>query len=292
MRRFWIILIISLTFCANVLAKEKLDNNFHGISGSLLINLQNIFKAKQQALQKLDTEKIVAFYNEAPNEITKILEPFGYFNVKVQPKIFRRGNVWYADYYITLNRPVKITAIDLKIFGSGAQNSLLQKLPQNVPIKVGNILEIEKYEDTKKMLFNTAENLGYLNAALLKKEIRINLINYSAEITLYFDTGVRYYFGKAIFSKTSFSKKFLEKFLNFQENEPYSSAKVEELRDTLSNSSFFQEVFITPNISLNKSRIVPLNINLTPRKSRQYSFGLGYGTDTGIRGLFGVEFRH
>lgn len=292
MRRFWIILIISLTLCANAFAKEKLNNNFHGISGTLLTNVQNTFKTKQEALQKLDTEKINTFYDEAPDEIKKALEPFGYFNIKIKSKIFRRGNVWYADYYITLNRPVKITSIDLKIFGNGAQNDLFQKIPHNLPMKVGDVLEVDKYEATKKLLFDTAGNLGYLNASLLKKEIRINLANYSAQITLYFDTGVRYYFGTAVFSKTPFSETFLRKFLNFKENEPYSSAKVDELRDTLSNSSFFQEVFITPEVSLDKSHTVPLKINLTPRKARQYSFGLGYGTDTGIRGLFGVEFRH
>jgi translocation and assembly module TamA len=51
-------------------------------------------------------------------------------------------------------------------------------------------------------------------------------------------------------------------------------------------------VNVTPDIKKNQQLTVPIKTEIKVRKRNQYSVGLGYGTDTGIRGSLGYDRRH
>lgn len=287
-----ICIICSFIWLISAQAKISLTNRVVGITGSALTNVESLLQSQQESLGGLTPEKISTFYQEIPNQIKTALAPYGYFTPIIRSEIFQRGENYYINYFIKLGSSVKIKKINFTVSGEGSNDPQFKAIENNFPLRVGDILETDKYEAVKKLLFDTAANTGYLDAVLHKKEIKVDLANLSAEITLSFDTGMRYYFGNINFSKSPFSEKFLNKFSNFKSGEPYSNKKVEQFHDILSNSNFFQEVVLDKNGIEKNGHFIPVNVDLIPKKSRQYSFGLGYGTDTGVRGLLGLELRH
>lgn len=104
-----------------------------------------------------------------------------------------------------------------------------------------------------------------------------------------------------------YSNGFLRRFLPFHKGELYTSAKIEQLKNNLTNSNFFIKSSVEPRISTAQNYPnfvetglnpvadcynIPIEINITPPKAKQYEFGIGFGTDTGLRGRAGMERRH
>lgn len=264
-----------------------------GISDPLLASVTKQLDAKmQEIVLPLTADKVALFYHTAPKAIDEFLQAQGYFKAQVKTQLTHTGDKWNATYQINCGPLLRITQLDLKVSGS-KDNAALQQVLRSFPLKVGDVFRVETYSAAKQFLFNCAPQFGYLAAILVKKQVAIDLEKYTAHIVLEFDFGPRYKFGAINFSPTPFSQSFLQRFLSFRPGEWYSSGKVKNLQEAFNNSNFFAEVTVTPDVTHStKNKEVPISANLTPRKARQYNFGVGFGTDTGVRGLLGLELRH
>ncbi|MCK4609328.1 MAG: BamA/TamA family outer membrane protein, partial [Gammaproteobacteria bacterium] len=60
-------------------------------------------------------------------------------------------------------------------------------------------------------------------------------------------------------------------------------------QDNFNSSGLFTNVSLSTAPDKAQNLQVPLQVNVTPHKSKQYNFGLGYGTDTGARGNVGFD---
>ena len=286
---FIILMCIALSSNATPTLKFKIS----GINKEFLTSITARLQLKQEAITNYNDDSINTFYREAPQEISKALETFGYFkSIVTSSALKHRRNKWEGYYSIKLGPPLKITTIDLKILGAGASDQNILKRLSNIPIKKGDVFRVDKYNAAKQFLFDLADSYGYTTAFLSTKEVQIDLENNTATIILHFDTDLQYYFGDTTFSVPFFSTVFLAKFLPYKTGDLYSSKKIYELHEALSNSNYFQKVSVIPQIAKNQLHKIPVDVTLTPRKAKQYNFGVGYGTDTGFRGSAGLDMRY
>lgn len=286
---FIALLLLVVTSEASPILKFK----FMGLSSELQSNVIARLQLKQNEIISYSDAEINNFYNQSPSEIAKALEPYGYFKAKVSaPRITHNKNKWEGAYNVVLGPAVQIVAIDLQILGPGATNSAFMKKLADFPLKKGEVFQADKYNAAKQFLFDLAATNGYVAAYLAHKEVQIDLENNIAKIRLDFATGPQYYFGETTFVAPYFSQKFLRRFLPYKQNEVYSSTKISQLHEALTNSNFFQEITVNPKIGKNNLYQVPVEVTVVPRKARQYNFGVGYGTDTGARASVGLELRH
>jgi len=163
------------------------------------------------------------------------------------------------------------------------------KLEKKYPIKEGEIFASEDYSKAKDKLYEVAERRGYIKARWEEHTVLIDEENHSAKIKLNLDTGARYYFGPITFEESRLHPDFLQRYVRFKEGAPYSTSQLIELQESLNQSAYFQRVSIHPQRKKVKDSRIPINIQLVPRKSRLYTFGIGFGTDTGARTSFSWE---
>ena len=285
---FFLLIISSPSY-----GKTTFNNYFTGISGPILENVKKQITTQQEEFEKLTPKAINTYYNEdAPKEIAEALKPFGYFQAKITIKLTQKNDNWNATFDIRPGIPVKITAIDTKISGEGANEKVFKRFIEKNPLKLGSILETEQYKAFKQRFFDLSLGNGYFKSEIEKNTIQINLKKHSARIILYFNTGVHYKIGKISFPKIKLAESFLRRFLTFKEGDFYSAKKILETQENLNNSNYFNLTTVTPDTKLLTSNTVPVEVNLVPRKSKQYDFGVGFGTDTGIRGILGMELRY
>jgi translocation and assembly module TamA len=83
---------------------------------------------------------------------------------------------------------------------------------------------------------------------------------------------------------SALAQDFLARFTGFETGAPYRAEDLLELQSKLNNSNYFSTVVVEPRVDLATHDEVPVEVSLEPRKPHRYSFGLGYGTDTGPRG--------
>ncbi len=286
MKKIFYISICTLLLIATscyVFASEKYHFEINGVSGDARKNVETHLETlKSSAFTKQE------FLQQAPEQIRKALQPFGYFKTSVTTEIANTSNFHFA---INLGPILKISNVDVKLNGIGKDNLEIKKYIDQFPLQPGQTLEIDRYNKTKDQLFQILHDQGFLKAVLEKKEIRVNLKKYTASIILHIDTGPRYYFGHVLFNENPFSKAFLQRFVTIKENEPYSSQKLLKFKTDLINSHYFQQVEAIPDIDQAERNHLPIKVSLTPPKSQRYDIGIGYGTFTGPRLTLGTDFR-
>lgn len=231
-------------------------------------------------------------HSKAEEDIQQALQPYGYYQSNIEANLTQTdAQSWVARYQIERGPPIRIANVIVDILGDGADDPAFQELVAKKPFKKGNILVQPRYEEFKQALQFLATQRGYFDARLLTQALRINLEQQEARVILRFDTGKRYRFGQIDFSDTALAPDFLRRYLKFQPGDPYTTDELLTFQSDLINSDYFKRVTVNAPVEEAKDSRIPVDVNLVMNDSRQLSFGLGYGTDTGVRGRIGYEYR-
>ncbi|OGT30912.1 MAG: hypothetical protein A3E87_07990 [Gammaproteobacteria bacterium RIFCSPHIGHO2_12_FULL_35_23] len=290
--RFYFIGILLLIACTSSLASQNLEFDITGLTDDPLKNALKHLQILVKTAGTLTPTLINQLYQAGPQEVQESIKPFGFFKSTITHKqLTHEGNNWVAHYTINPSEPLRITNINIKIAGPGNQNLKINKTLVHLPIAPGQIFNVPDYNKTKNKLLDSAERQGYIKAKISNDKILIDLSAYTCIIDLTLDTGTRYYFGPTFFNPNPLSDKFLQRYVSYQQGEPFSSQKLLNLQTALSDSGYFESVGVEPQIEQTKIYQVPIKVTVTPNKRRRYQFGLGYGTITGPRITTGILWR-
>ena len=272
----------------------KLKISVSGVKGELKTNVYaNLSLQQRQAGNTvLDEQTIRRLHRKAEKEIRIALQPFGYYKPTITSKLTPTKEGWLASYQIKPGPPIKLSRVEISIHGAGKNDPALKKWRDGFPLRKGDILRQQAYEDAKSELLQLLQERGYLERKLEQHEILVDLKSYKATIALSVNTGPRYRFGEVEFQQDILKESMLRRYLPFKTDEPYDANKLLKLQRALSNSGYYQRIDIQPLLDQARDEKIPITVVLEPRKPTRYTTGLGYGTDTGPRISFGIERRY
>jgi translocation and assembly module TamA len=287
------VMLLLLLGTASAFAADAVDVLVDGVEEPLHRNVLLHLSIEQQKNDPdLTLGRIRALHARAPNEIRAALQPFGYYRPQIEAKLVRQDDSWRAHYRIKPGPQMTITTLDLRISGDGATDPEFARLRADAPIKQGGPLNHAQYENTKSALQNLAVERGYFDAQMPRHDLHIDLDAYTSKIVLHFDTGPRYRFGPVSFEHMeALREDLLRRYVPFKPGEPFSNTKLLVFQRALNDSDYFQQVEVRPRHDLAEGLEVPVEVRQTLRKPDKYSLGLGYGTDTGMRGKVAWERR-
>jgi translocation and assembly module TamA len=263
-----------------------------GISGELLANVLAYLSIEQQKFDPNLTElQLQRLHQRATEEITKALQPFGYYDPQIHGSLQHNNDRWVARYDVDPGPPVHVAGIDIRIEGDGKNDPDFRAVAASFPLHRNDVLNQPLYEKGKQNLQRFASEHGYFDFKWLKSEIAVDPTTHTAAVTLLIDSGPRYYFGKVDFKQDILRPSLLQRFVPFKTGDPYNTTQLLNLQSALIDSNYFRNVEINPRRDLSKNRQVPIEVDLVPRDKHLYTIGVGYGTDTGARGKLGWENR-
>jgi translocation and assembly module TamA len=180
--------------------------------------------------------------------------------------------------------------VKVALIGQGSEEKRLLRLLASFPLKKGDVLLQQKYEEAKAALSSRAQDLGFLDATFSRHEIRIAPTAVTATIELVLDTGEQYYFGgTSIEGASEYPDSFLRRHLTYRSGELFSYTRLGETQRNFSNSERFKEVLIIPEKPAADAFRVPVSVQLKAGPRISLRPGIGYGTDSGAR--FTVRYR-
>jgi translocation and assembly module TamA len=226
------------------------------------------------------------FQEDIPKQAGEALEPFGYYDAKIGTILQKPSeNEYRLLVKITPGRPVTIQEISIRLRGPGANENALKRIANSFRLGKGDILVHSSYERGKGRLQSKAQELGYLDATFPVHEILVSRAEASARIALELDTGPQYRFGETLFTGApQYPERFLQRYLEYKSGEIFSEKKIGQSQINLSVSDRFKGVFLTPEREEAHDSIMPVLAQLSPLPRRRLRPGIGYGTDTGVRG--------
>jgi len=289
-----IILISFLTcFATPLSAAEPIEVVVEGLEGDVLKNVRDMLVLPYGLIQegKVDRLWLERFGRQADEKILTAMEPYGYYSARVTTTIEEvSAGAYRLRISVIPGEPVRVKEVELAMHGPGADEEPLMRQATAFPLKKGDVLLQQRYEEAKGELISRAQELGYLDADFAVHEIRIAKTTSTADIRVELETGSRYFFnGARIEGGSDYPEEFVRRYLAFKPGEAFSYARLGETQLNFTNSERFREVNITPEKAEARDFHVPVLVQLKPAPSRSLRQGIGYGTDTG--GRFNVRYR-
>jgi translocation and assembly module TamA len=259
-----------------------------GLSGDELLNVEAALKLPEGLIKdgKVDRIWLTRFERQAPDKVKEALQVFGYYQPDISVALEATEKVRYKLHIqVRKGDPVIINKVSISIEGAGSSEAALTELINRVPLHQGDILRQDKYEELEERIKNKAVALGYLDADFSVHTIKVTLEALSAEINLVLQTGRPYYFGDISFEGLPlYPVSFLQRYLDFKTGDRFSYEKIAKTQFNLIGADRFKEVTVNPLKDQTKDGHVPIEIRLFPSPQKRFKFGLGYGSDTGLRG--------
>lgn len=273
-------------------AAAELRVELSGVSGTVEENVRAFLSIARAAEGEPSPARIRRLHAGAPEEIRRALEPFGHYRPTVEPSLERRDGTWVARYEIEPGPPLRLTSVDLRLEGAGAEESVFRRLVREFPLEEGDVVDHVAYEEAKEAFVEEASERGFLGAEFETSAIRVDRREYQARIELVFDTGPQYRLGEVTFFQEVLEEEVLDGYLaDLEPGGPLERDQLLELQQTLGSSPYFASVEVLPRPDLAEDLEVPVHVRLVPAARQKYEAGVGYGTDTGPRGRAGIDLR-
>lgn len=267
--------------------EEPVQVTVEGLRGDELKNVQRALALPSGIVKedKVDRLWLERFQRQVPERVREVLEPFGYYNVQVKTSLeTTEEDFFHLHIKVEAGEPVHVTSAKVDIRGPGAQEKKLKDLLKTFPLKEGDILRQDKYEEAKGALKARALDLGYLDADFSVHQIQVSRANNVASIELVMETGLQYRFGEVTFvGAPIYPESFLRRYLDFRSGEVFSYSKISQTQLNLINSDRFQEVTVEAKKEESQDFRVPVRVTLTPSRPKRLRFGMGYETDIGAK---------
>jgi len=276
-------------FCglSPALAAEPVQVMVEGLEGEELKNVQASLSLPPGVIREgtVDRPLLEMFRRQIPEKVKKALEPFGFYDAQVSTTMEKmEKDEAVIRVKVIPGEPIRVAAANVRVLGPGEQDPGLKQPVASFPLRVGDVLNQVKYQKAKEELRIKALNLGYLGAEYTSHVIRLDRAGRTAEIELILKTGPKYTFGEVIWEgKPLYPPSFLQRFLDFKPDEPYSDSKIYQTQVNLINSDRFASVNIRADKDEAQDYRVPVRIQAEPSAPKRLRPGVGYTTDFGAR---------
>lgn len=290
--RLLVACVLSLSLLPKAYAALDVDIQISGVDDELRANVSAYLTIEQQRGDPaLNEGRLRRYHQKAPEEIAEALRPFGYYQARTDTSLHLLDGKWLARYDIKLGPPVRVSDVNIGLIGPGSDDPELRRLIDEFPVRSRDILDQRLYTSGKDSFQRIANERGYFEFKYLTHAIVIDSVANTAIIELGMHSGPRYEFGDVNFYQDILRQEFLQRFAQFKPGDPYEIRKLLDLQSALFDSDYFNNVEITPQKDETQDLRIPIDVNLTARPKYRYTAGLGYGTDTGVRGRLGFENR-
>ena len=184
----------------------------------------------------------------------------------------------------------------LAIRPPGTQQSLPGIDRAELGITPGDPADAAAIVAAQNKLLDELRKQGHALASIKDREVIVDHATREAEVTFVAEPGPLARMGPVRFTGTDkVDTVWLQRRVPFKAGEPYSPAKVEELRGKLTSLGTFNSVRLKPATELDANGELPIEAELTDRLQRSFGFGVSYETQLGFavegfwvhRNLFG-----
>jgi translocation and assembly module TamA len=262
-----------------------------GVDGELQSAALAGVELSSYATREVSTAQVRRLYRRAPAQIARALEPYGYYNVKVDGELNDDGKGWIANLHVHAGDPVTVAEISIALPGDARDQSPVAKaLAQFAPAS-GAALNQPAYERSKNAVQAALLETGYLDADLAVHRVEVSRSDNRAKIFLEWEPGAHYKLGPARFVGGQFNDGFLDRYVPWVEGEFYTQGKLLALQQRLVDADYFGVIDVQPDMEHAQDGSVPILITITPAKRTVYTAGVFVDTDTGFGVRGGIQRR-
>jgi translocation and assembly module TamA len=277
-------------------AAAEITVEVNGVADDVRNNILAYLSFERYKKSETLTPEIVERLQErCEREVRAAMRPFGYYEPKITSEVKRSTRGSETDYEVVIDvvpgEGVVIDKVEVNVTGPGATDKLFSDITKDMPVRVGERLNHSNYELLKGSLLRTAATYGFLDARMSRNEMRVDPQARTAQIYIDFDTGSRYRFGDTEIHQDVIDDSLIRRYLRYKPDQEYDATELFRTQFALDDSQYFSTVEVRPEDRDREKLTVPIDVTAEPNRRGRYQFGVGYGTDTEVRGTASWENR-
>ena len=274
---------VAIAFAGGLMARPafaEIKVEVDGVGSPLKENVLAFLSLNRYStLSNLDDAVVYRLNQRADSEVEEALQPFGYYEPKVESTLTRQGGTWVAHLVVTPGEPTRLTVADVRVEGAGAGDPTIQQLLQESPLTVGARLSHPAYDRLKSELLRRAFSHGYLDARYVESELLVDPKKREAQAKLLMETGERYRFGVITIEQQTLNPALMRRYLRFKQGDWFDSSDLMRTQFALDDSAYFGSVEVLPGDRDPATLTIPVRVRATSTKRNKFTFGAGYSTD-------------
>lgn len=268
-----------LLFSASVVAEARLQVRVQPANAALKENVEGYIGS----LGDKDVDDLQRFRRTAEAQAATALQALGYYQPQIGSEVAATTPPSLI-LDIVPGEPVRLRDVEVRIEGP-AQQLPAFRLPADMRMQPGDVLNHGRYEAAKRHIQNLASRYGFFDGRFSSQQLRIDPLGGIADIELVYLSGPRYRMGEVTFSgDTPLDESLLQRMVPFEQDAPYDAESIAELHQALRSSGYFESVRVDADPLAAQGEHVPIAVHLQIREPRSVAFGLGFATDVGPRG--------
>ncbi len=234
-----------------------------------------------------------AAYAKADEQIRQALEPFGYYDTRVEKSLTGDANAgWQAKFTVERGPPVIVRSTRVEVNGEGKEQRRVAAAVQDFVPREGARLDHATYEASKAVIESSLRGSGFLDAKSTERRVTVHADEHAADVDLRYESGPRYKFGDVRFAgDVPFPESFLEDFVPWRKDAYFNSEQVLNLQQRLVDADYFALVSVQPALDEKKDGTVPIDVLLNRDERTVYTGEVYYSTDFGAGVRVGAERR-
>jgi translocation and assembly module TamA len=270
--------LVLLAACVGARAAD-LNVTIDGLDGAL----EDAARASLSLSQQRDPTpaQIRRLFADGKTEIRTALEPYGYYNARVDGNLERTEKGFAIRYRVRPGDPTVVGNRTVQVRGDGAKMSDVDRALRRFAPRPGERFDHALYEQSKANVESALSNDGFLRATATSHRVEVSRKANVANINLAWQSGPRMRFGPVRFSESQFTPHFLERYVPWQPGDYYSPDELLAFQQKLIDADYFATVMVQPDLSNKSSVDVPIDVQLAPAKRSVYTAGVYMSTDTG-----------
>lgn len=290
LRLFGLLALLPLT-AMPVLAAPTPEIVVTGGTASLRDNVRYFLPFAEEGCQT-PRWRIRSLLRRAETDISRAGQALGYYHLSFDSNFETTADCWKVTIALDPGEPIRVSQVRIDILGEGAGDPVFQALRDDPGIKVGDRLNHGRYESLKSRFGSLAAERGYFSGYFDLAQVGVDLVENSARVELVYNSGPRFRFGDISIEQDILDDDFVQRYINFEEGDPYDVDTLLKLKNLYNASNYFSLARVLPDLQNLEAGQVPIVIQLDERKRHSYSVGAGLATDTGPRLILGYEDRY
>ncbi|WP_267176648.1 autotransporter assembly complex protein TamA [Marinicella marina] len=256
-----------------------------GVDKQIEANVLSFIGGKSYQCDALQST-ITRQHKALKDQVKLAIQPFGYFNSSLTLKSNESNQCEPLIIDIDLGPETTLRVVDVRVLSPG--DEAFDQVLKKHPMKIGQRLVQQQYEQLKSRLLELAMEKFYLDARFVEKKLNVFAEENAAEIKLIFDTGPRYRISEV---KINTSQSFLDvalvnRLVAIEQNSYVTQSQLYKAKQKLNSYGYFQQVLFEVDEDKIIDGKVPLEITFSPAAKYDYSVGLGASTDRGGQASF------
>ncbi|MCL4184987.1 MAG: hypothetical protein KJ011_16225, partial [Burkholderiaceae bacterium] len=254
-----------------------------------------------------EREQLPLFVERAKEEAAAIVRAAGYFSAAIDVMLVETAPAAPQRVRIVVDAGARTTVnrVELRIDGPPAVEPLREAIGERWPLPEGAFFQSTTWEQGKRLLLDYLQQRGFVRARIVSSRAAVDPVLTAASLSLHVDAGPRLAFGPmTIKGLDRYDRSIVEALRSWTEasgegaldGDPYDFDALLTFQARLRASGYFNSVDVLPDLAAVEAdaarTTVPVLVEVGERKTQRAMFGLGYGTDEGVRWLLGYEHRN